>query len=185
MLTVEMLEAEIRRRGTIPACSNSSGGHIQQDPWELARFCRFLLEEEIDSYFEVGLGMGATFQFMTEYVKLKGYGVDRVAPALVPGHPNVFVGDCHHDAAHRWAQSRAPYGLVFIDGDHGMESIIRDLRDYGPMASHFIGFHDVAGRRGCDAAKMVWDAVKAGRRYLEFLGPVEEFRTGIGVVWVQ
>ena len=88
-----------------------------------------------------------------------------------------------------FAMSEGPYDFVFIDGDHTIEGIMADWRNYGHMG-RMVGFHDIAAI----GAKLptgellgvpeAWSEIKWGRKYKEFIATPEGMNPmGIGLVW--
>lgn len=40
-------------------------------------------------------------------------------------------------------EARSAYHVVFIDGDHRLRAVMADIRNYGPLATHRLIFHDI------------------------------------------
>ncbi len=64
-----------------------------------------------------------------------------------------------------------PVDLLFIDGDHTYEGVSLDWKMYSQLLSPngIAVFHDVAGNYGETQVKRLWDAIKTGRAYREYI----------------
>ncbi len=51
-------------------------------------------------------------------------------------------------------QSGNEYNLVLIDADHAYKSVMKDIRNYGPMAKDILLFHDIKTPK-CGVAKAI------------------------------
>lgn len=58
-------------------------------------------------------------------------------------HIELKSGDSKSLECIAWAKERAPFDLIFIDGDHSYEGVAADWQNYGALAQ-IIGFHDIA-----------------------------------------
>lgn len=96
---------------------------------------------------------------------------------------HLFIGNSRSPAAIEWARKLGPFELVFIDGDHSEEGVTRDWENYGPLATRFVAFHDVASTWPCSR---VWPEIARGRPTVTFVdrSVKESRRMGIGVVLV-
>lgn len=176
-------------------------------------FVALMLREGARSYLEIGLKYGDTFGFVAERippnskmvgVDLPGHGPWGVAPAdahrakrLIKLHMRqaarrqkvvVIWGDSAARGTVARVQERAPYDLVFIDGDHRSEGVRADWENYGPMA-RMVAFHDIDAANGkleperlaLYGVHELWAELKQRYRHAEIIG--RERGMGIGVLW--
>ncbi len=47
------------------------------------------------------------------------------------------------ETLHRVTEISPEYHFVFIDGDHSFQSVMKDIKYYGPLAKHRLFFHDI------------------------------------------
>lgn len=175
------LVTEIKRRGIIPGLGGNDNGLIQQNPEELANFIVFINEIGIKKYLEIGTNVGATFDFMVEFVGLDGWGIDNDKPKFQPDR--IFVGNCNSDDAIKFAESHGPYDLVFIDADHHYESVKRDANNYIKMTKKIIAFHDICGLRTCEGAKKYWEEISVKYQTKKtFISKDVDKMVGIGAI---
>lgn len=172
------IKDEIMKRSYLPALGGY--GVMEQDPIELASFVKFLLENDVKKYLEIGVSRGGLLSFMTEFVGLEGYGLNLFEPDSCR-KDLVFLGDCHGKPSIDFAKSKSNFDLVFIDANHSYESIDLDYKIYNPMASKFVAFHDICGLRECDGAKKHWEEISKSNKSVEFINPLNP--VGIGLIF--
>lgn len=135
----------------------------QQKSTELARFLRLIERYECRSYLEVGAAGGETFLFIGSTME-RAVAVNLLEPKnktllqraddlrmRLGVQAEVLVGDSRDPDIVRQAESRGPYDLVFIDGDHSLKGVATDFLNYLPMASKLIAFHDILGNHSAGA----------------------------------
>lgn len=182
-----------------------SGRIASQDAEELSQFLALLKAENVKSYGEIGAREGDTFYAVLKALGCRGVAMDlpggawgkestrpkleRVIGAL---HADGFdasaiFGDSTTDATIRQFSGRGPYDAILIDGDHRLDGVTADWRNYRSMA-RIIAFHDIDGdgqqsKRGeVVEVPILWQSIKrAGLRTQEFITPNSHM--GIGVVW--
>ena len=86
-----------------------------------------------------------------------------------------LIGNSQSDASLAWAQLHGPYDLVFIDGDHRYNAVIRDWMRYGKLG-RLVAFHDIA----LPAVGLAWRDIKQEGVAVEEM--IAEGGTGIGLV---
>lgn len=100
---------------------------------------------------------------------------------------HLIVGDSHSEAVIREVKELGPYEVVFIDGDHSYDGVVKDWLNYGQMGKKII-FHDV--RRPVPPEDMgvevwkLWEEIRMWANIKKEF-PVDEFiapgsRMGIG-----
>jgi cephalosporin hydroxylase len=75
--------------------------------------------------------------------------------------------------------------FLYIDGDHTYDGVRLDYEMYSPLVREggVIAFHDIATRKADAGVYRLWDELKRGRRWREFVQP--RSNKGIGVVWAE
>lgn len=107
---------------------------------------------------------------------------------------HVLAGSSHDPAHVAEAERLGPYDLVFVDGDHTYDSVVRDWDNYVGMVAEggMIVFHDINPRPGYGVSE-VWDVIRStpGAKTVEirergpYVAPdlTPGFEPGIGVLW--
>lgn len=124
---------------------------VTQNDWELWMFCKFL--EDYSSYLEVGGAWGQTIWFAARALTSPKYlaTVDlcepHSGPFLVSIVERINKDICptvlykgNSDALH--SEIKESFDVVFIDGGHSYEQVVRDYDNYGPKATKAVVFHD-------------------------------------------
>lgn len=176
------------------------GFEALQYPEELEPFVGLLREQGVRKYLEVGTCNGGTFHRVLSCLRPGGYGVAVDLPHQKWGKPGsrrqleavirrlrrggkdvrVIWGNSRDPAVIQQAAALAPYDAVFIDGDHSLEGVTADWRNYGPMA-RIVAFHDIACHGPEIAVPQLWEELKATRRHVEIV--CKGSMMGIGVLW--
>jgi cephalosporin hydroxylase len=78
--------------------------------------------------------------------------------------------------------------FLFVDGDHSYEGVRQDFELYAPLVGSggFVAFHDIAPhppQSGC-RVEQLWNEIKPGRRYTEYVDPGGGSWGGIGIIQV-
>jgi Methyltransferase domain len=181
-----------------------------QDSAELQALVRFVQEQKICSYLEVGAKYGGSFWHVVNALP-KGslavavdlpYGSTFKRPVSEPylrecisqlrakGYLAHFIkGDSTSEKVIDDVRQRAPYDLCLIDANH-MESFVRsDWANYGPMAK-IVAFHDISydmkrnhvGKIFPIEVPKVWDEIKVGYRHRE-IRLCKTKDNGFGILW--
>jgi len=156
---------------------------IDQSPFELAKLCQFIVDAEVKTYLEVGLGYGGTWTLLTDIFKFRvscGISHYRQEPWHQPENGIALFDDSQSEAALEFALYHGPFDFIFIDATHDHEVVLQDWRRYAPLG-RYIGFHDIAGLYGCTGSQTSWEVIKASAEVLATIIDVY-WPTGIGVV---
>lgn len=107
----------------------------------------------------------------------------------MPAKHTVILGDSTHgDTLHQLLahlDGRRP-GFVFIDGDHGYQTALRDFTTYGPLVdpAGLIGLHDILPETrwvGFEVDRL-WAEIPVDRKVTELIG---DARNGMGTGLVR
>jgi cephalosporin hydroxylase len=180
-----------------------SGAKWPQYQEEIQGFIRFLQEQGVKSYLEVGCRHGDTFHAVGKALPKGSLLVAVDLPGARSGKstggkcPNsdkwlqraarnlkkhgqithVIIGNSHDPTIISQVKELAPFDAIFIDGDHSPEGVQADWRDYGPMGT-MIAFHDIhAETKG---AASFYKELTQQYKHTEF---AYYDRGGIGVIW--
>lgn len=155
-----------------------------QDHYELKSFLKFVRQEGIKRYCEIGCRNGNTFFYVMRAIGVLGWGaavdlpkntssmnnLNAVISELVEelGYRGVFRywGNSQRADTIRWVHQRGPFDLIFIDADHSFQGVERDFRVYSDIAK-FVAFHDISAQddhmadgKPCEVGKF-WRILKA------------------------
>lgn len=183
-----------------------SGLPAVQEAAEFEQLLRFVEDNGIRSYLEIGVGRGDTFH---EIVSRMPHGSRAVAVDLPEAKWGLQDSQKMLDAAaadladrydvtviygpsssHEIIEQIAampPFDLVFIDGDHTMQGVSADFRNYGSHG-RFVALHDIVDcmrpnrKREKIEVPMFWEIlVKAcGGNVHQFVTPGSNM--GIGII---
>jgi hypothetical protein len=188
-MDIDEIAVEIIKKGTMFTVAESNLDVIYQNPYELAAMCKFLLDKGISKYLEVGLANGGLLKFITEFFNLSvSNGIDLAMPVSKAINSNIFIGNSTSSDAVSWAKKYSPYDLIFIDAGHDYESVKADYINYNTLG-RFVAFHDILGLRNTPGVARLWNEVKIGRKYIEFIdtskryscGPPGSYDTEVGI----
>lgn len=119
--------------------------------------------KDCDSFLEIGSRIGDVISLVAEVTKPGtricsidlGYDPDgfqqphreqleeRVGILTRMGYNvELLFANSHDAAAVAWAKERAPFDLIFIDGDHTLDGVSQDWENYGPLGRR-VAFHDI------------------------------------------
>ena len=89
------------------------------------------------------------------------------------------------DRVRRLLDSR-PIDLLFIDGDHALDGVRRDLELYGPLLADdgLVAFHDIVPgpRASVGGVPQFWSELRAGCQVRELVRDWAQGEAGIGIV---
>lgn len=184
-----------------------SGEPAVQVESELKGFIKLLKDEGVKSYLEVGVGRGDTFHEIVSALPDGSTAVSVDLPESAWGLNNSqeqlknVLQDLHQtrNVAGLFGNSRdqelvqrvrklGPYDCVFIDGDHTLEGVKADFKNYGPMG-RIVAFHDIVDtmvpnlRKEKIEVPVFWNEIKQKYRHVEFIAPGSTM--GIGVIYVN
>ena len=166
-------------KGTIPGALDYLS---QQSPFELEQLIELLVERGVKTYLEIGLGRGGTWTLLSRILKLKttcGITFDDALTHLPPKGQLLLAGS-EEPRAIRWAQERAPFDAILIDGRHEHEAVLEDWENYRGMGKIII-FHDICGLHGSPGSKTSWEEIASHSEVLaEIIDPV--WPLGLGVI---
>lgn len=136
-----------------------AGGEVNvvQERHELNHIFDIMKNNECCSYLEVGSAEGGSLYVLSRAMKEGSkivcidYGEDHTRDQFnevlneIKDKYNVTVinGDSHSHEVKEQAQKHPWYDCVLIDAGHKYADVVEDALAYGPMAKHFIFFHDV------------------------------------------
>ena len=183
-MTIKELKQKAIEQGVIPEVGGRADGKLMQNPFEISEFSDFILKNGVKNYLEIGTQYGGLLKYMTQVVGLEGWGIDPVEPTEVPSYL-VYKNRSGTSDTLDWAKNRAPYDLIFVDGDHSYEAVKKDYRNYWGMVKKFMAFHDICGLRDCEGARDSWNEIKAKHKYTEFIADDPAYKVGIGVIWKE
>jgi hypothetical protein len=182
-----------------------------QDPGELAAFVKFVREQDVHSYLEVGAKYGGSFWHVVNAMP-KGslavavdlpYGSTFKRPVSEPylkevvaelrakGYAaHLILGDSTDMHTIRTAREHGPYDLCLIDANHTERYVRSDWANYGPMAK-IVAFHDIGWDMKKNQVKKifpievpkVWNEIKVGYRHQEIMSCHTKSDNGFGILW--
>ena len=88
-----------------------------------------------------------------------------------------LISDSTSPPAIAWAKQRAPFDLLFIDGDHTAHYVRADWSNYGPLAKR-VGFHDIDAEDL--GVRALWNELKQSHQTTEISLPGNS-HMGIGI----
>ena len=180
-----------------------SGTKWPQFPQEIQEFIRLLKNTDVKSYLEIGCRHGDTFHAvglalpkgsLLVAVDLPGARSGKHTAGKCPNSGKalhraasdlkkrgqkaiVIIGDSHSNEVIESVSKYSPFDAVFIDGDHSLDGVRADWRNYGPMGT-LVAFHDI--RAGKDKGASLFNELKQQYKYTEV---AFYDRGGIGVLW--
>jgi len=172
-----------------------------QYPAQLAPYLLHLASLAPRSYLELGVRHGGTFVLTTEYLGRvcrleRSVAVDLGAPPSIleyvarePGRSFLQVNSRAPEFA-AFLEADGPFDIAFIDGDHSLEGVRRDVETMAPWARVLV-LHDIASddypgpgavwRQLRDEQKDRWDFAEFVTQYDDVIELTGKRWMGIGV----
>lgn len=161
---------------------------IWQRPEQYASLLLFMKDNNIRKYCEIGIGDAGTLLFTTAYLKavnpefdysygVEAYNHDKVAPAI--GESNLPIRLIHGASSDLDFELDEKIDLVFIDGDHSYEGVMKDWNNARGWA-RFVAFHDIDANVLPDCKKAWSEISLTARMVATFTEPKGVM--GIGVI---
>ena len=130
---------------------NSSPQVIQQVERELFGFLELLLNNDVKSILQIGLGHFASTHFVLSLlmdsictIEYDDLHVKRYSEEINNKKETVLCGDSTSEGIIKQAQELGPFDCVFIDGNHSYEYVKLDLENYAPLVKTggIVALHD-------------------------------------------
>jgi hypothetical protein len=135
-----------------------------QDEGEFQRFLDLIRAEKVQSYLEIGARHGGSFNAVMRSLPPGSVGIAVDLPGVSWGRGDseivlrrvildlyrdgyrakLVVGSSQDPAIIEAVAQHAPFGSIFIDGDHSYEGVRSDWINYGKLA-RIVALHDIAG----------------------------------------
>lgn len=158
---------------------DQSGG-IEQNPNELAEFVQFIQDNHIRTYLEIGCAQGHLLRFMRDEVGLQVQGITLDKRETHEGLPIIYGKSQDKNIIKKIKH----FDLIFVDGDHSLEAVEADWRNYLPKC-RYMAFHDICGLRDCEGVQELWFLIKDLYPSWTFKDMNKNHRSGIGVIKVK
>jgi predicted O-methyltransferase YrrM len=170
-----------------------------QNEWECTEFVKLLVAEGVRSYLEIGSRYGGSLWRVAEALpassKLVAVDIadtDSLRSCITDasakfGHEiHLIVGDSRNPGIVKHVSSLGPFDVVLIDGDHHIDAVANDWRNYGSQAK-IVVFHDIGPapphKPWKTSIPAFWDDLKKRYKYREILAPKAKKAIGFGVIW--
>lgn len=160
---------------------NDYTGGLEQNETELIEFCKFIDNNHIKTYTEIGIAAGFLLKFMQNDMGLTVFGVTYEQRDTHIGLPVIYGKSQDIDII-----SKTPHSdMYFIDADHSYEAVLQDYQNYKGKCK-YMAFHDILGLRSCDGVRILWEDLKIKyANYWEFINLDNSIASGIGVIKVN
>lgn len=178
---------------------------IAQYPSEIDWLCRLFKDEGVKSYLEIGSRQGGSLWRIGHALPAGS----RLVAVDMPSNPNtvpplkdcvrelkndgydvhLIMGDSRDAAVVQKVLSLGLFDALLIDGDHRIDAVTSDWRNYGPMA-RIVAFHDIAWKRAPEwtggyriDVPQFWAGLKTGFKHQECIHDPTGKDNGLGVLW--
>lgn len=183
-----------------------SGREASQNKFELESLIALLVEKKVKRYLEIGAREGDTFHEIMLSLPLPEFGLAVDYPGGLWGkhttskklelaindlkskglNCSCLLGDSKDMFIVREAE-RYCWDAIFIDGDHTLDGVTADWKNYGDLAPIII-FHDIVGQDQKEKVHgnlvevpKLWAVLKEEFKHIEFID--EGSQMGIGVIF--
>jgi cephalosporin hydroxylase len=150
-----------------------------QHPLELQKVCQWV--REANSILEIGSRYGENMRFLAAAMRgnklvcvdlpdVEGWNDREILDELVVNvtrlnnggyDVTLIVGDSHNFDVLEKVESKAPYDVVFIDGDHTYQGVKVDWDMYARLGKIVI-FHDINPENGLGVSKL-WEEIRGNK----------------------
>lgn len=159
---------------------NDVTGGLEQNAYELEKFCEFIKQKNIKSYTEVGIAAGLLLKFMRTEMNLDIFGITYEFRDTHIGLPVIYGKSQDPEIIKQSFYS----DLYFIDADHSYDSVKEDYENYKDKCE-YMAFHDILGLRSCEGVSALWNQIKIKYEHWEFICPNINTASGIGVIKIK
>lgn len=187
-----------------------SGKPLAQRPYEFGSFLNWVKENKVQRFLEIGSRYGDS---LYEIAKVMPKGSQIVSVDLVDGlwgrsdsadhlqtcinklnqegyQAQVIFGDSQDPEIIKQVTQAGPFDLILIDGDHRLEGVVTDWKNYGHLA-RYVAFHDIDGEEHFFSKTLdpvdvsfVWSALERRFEFWKWID-MNDRGMGIGVVDTQ
>jgi hypothetical protein len=152
-------------KALIESESASGISGIMQFRSELEGLMKFMKDNEVRSYLEIGVKGGHLVRFLqTAFQFDRTFACDLNKPASLENNNEIelFHGSSTSWGYRRWRKRIGHVGLVFIDADHTLKGVRKDYLREKKFPHQFLAFHDIAND-GYPDLKRFWEEEVTGK----------------------
>lgn len=176
-----------------------------QNAFELTSFVKYLNENGVKRYLEIGARHGDTFHHVMNALPKGSYGLAVDLPGGLWGtsksanqlqiamfdlknkgyDAHMLLGNSTEKDVIEQIREHGPFDAVFIDGDHTLSGVTKDWEAYRDMAP-IVAFHDIVGTGQKEKVSdnpvevpLLWETIKKDYECIEFID--HHSNMGIGV----
>ena len=147
---------------------------ILQNREELVALCRFIEENRVRSFLEIGVWTGALtralhtlFSFELVAACDHGWARRKGLPITLPEDARFFEGDSESPEFLRWREALGHVDLVLIDANHRYHAVRRDFEINRGYPHRFLALHDITGaNRHTAGVRRLWRELDGRKREL-------------------